>query len=108
MNGEDGESHYMSEYFGSSGWRRPRRSPVSWLKSERLLLPVSGVACSGSGDSRPLVRLSRKRLATCCLAVLGLESWLSSVELGDHRVELDAAPATSSGQPARPSIRAVQ
>jgi hypothetical protein len=36
MNGEDDESHYLSEYFGCSGGVGPR-SPVSWLKSEGLL-----------------------------------------------------------------------
>ena len=62
-------------------------------------LPVSGVACRWKGRF-PGPR-SAPAEAACNLlpGVRGRESGLSSVELGDHGVELDVAPATSSEQP---------
>jgi hypothetical protein len=92
MNGEDDVSHYLSEYFGS------RRCGVGPGAVSGILahirngdsLPVSGVACSGSAAAIPAPRsLPRRRLATCCPRCWGRECWFSSVELGDHRAELD-------------------
>ena len=55
MHGEWDESHCLSEYFGSSGWRR-RPGAVSRCPGsnpKRYSLPVSGVACSGSAAAIP-------------------------------------------------------